>query len=438
MIIHIMFGISPLRDRNYFFIIRIMKKTLLFVFAMVGMLAACNDNNEVKPPSLPQQVWDPGVIELSAGQKDMVKQSNAFALRTALQIHSRHEGESLFFSPISLGCYLGMAANGADEATEGKIRAVLGFDETATTGVVNAYYRTLMTGAEGLDSRCTVETANAFFYSLAKTPLQNFAGHLQQNYQAQLEAVDMDSPVAARRINQWAGEKTHGMIDRIVPEGEPLRCNALLCNAVYMDAPWNRPFDESKTTKEIFTKENGEQEDVWMMHDVRSMLYMETEDFQVVSLPYGNGSWDMRVVLPKNHSSVKDFLEKQTLPSLEEIMEAMMGREWKVTLTMPRFKTESRFTDLADLLFGTDNTSDLSGVPGSFPNILEQEDIQMNLFHTTAIEVSEKGVKAAAATGGMAWVQILEEVEFNANRPFLYAIVEHSTGLIFHMGVYGG
>lgn len=402
---------------------------------MVGMLAACNDNNEVKPPSLPQQVWDPGVIELSAGQKDMVKQSNAFALRTALQIHSRHEGESLFFSPISLGCYLGMAANGADEATEGKIRAVLGFDETATTEVVNAYYRTLMTGAEGLDSRCTVETANAFFYSLAKTPLQNFSGQLQQNYQAQLEAVDMDSPAAARRINQWAGEKTHGMIDRIVPEGEPLRCNALLCNAVYMDAPWQRPFDESKTTKEIFTKENGEQEEVWMMHDVRGMRYLETEDYQAAGLLYGNGSWNLVMVLPKEHSSVKDFLEKQTWPPLK----GMLRKNWEVTLTMPKFKVNSQFLDLADLLFGTDNTGDLSGVPGSFPNILEQENVQVRLLQTAAIEVSEKGTKASAVTGGMSWASPPpEKVEFNANRPFLYAIVEHSTGLIFHMGVYGG
>ena len=57
------------------------------------------------------------------------------------------------------------------------------------------------------------------------------------------------------------------------------------------------------------------------------------------------------------------------------------------------------------------------------------------------IEVDEEGSKAAAVT-------VVENVEtalppskpimFHANRPFMYAIVEHSTGTIFFMGTYQG
>ena len=57
------------------------------------------------------------------------------------------------------------------------------------------------------------------------------------------------------------------------------------------------------------------------------------------------------------------------------------------------------------------------------------------------IEVDEEGSKAAAVTV----VETLDAaappsrpIMFHANRPFMYAIVEHSTGTIFFMGTYQG
>ena len=57
------------------------------------------------------------------------------------------------------------------------------------------------------------------------------------------------------------------------------------------------------------------------------------------------------------------------------------------------------------------------------------------------IEVDEEGSKAAAVTV----VETLttaappsRPIMFHANRPFMYAIAEHSTGTIFFMGTYQG
>ena len=57
------------------------------------------------------------------------------------------------------------------------------------------------------------------------------------------------------------------------------------------------------------------------------------------------------------------------------------------------------------------------------------------------IEVDEEGSKAAAVTvieTAPTAVAPSKPILFHANRPFMYAIVEHSTGTIFFMGTYQG
>ena len=56
------------------------------------------------------------------------------------------------------------------------------------------------------------------------------------------------------------------------------------------------------------------------------------------------------------------------------------------------------------------------------------------------IEVSEAGAKAAAATiSGAATINIGVKIRmFHANRPFVYAIIEDDSDIIFFVGKYNG
>lgn len=84
-----------------------------------------------------------------------------------------------------------------------------------------------------------------------------------------------------------------------------------------------------------------------------------------------------------------------------------------------------------------------------FPNICSnyKKDIYVFLMkQKAAIEVDEEGTKASAVTvaglvdsaGGPWGIEKPMNVDFHANRPFVYVIQEASSGVIFFLGTYRG
>jgi len=88
--------------------------------------------------------------------------------------------------------------------------------------------------------------------------------------------------------------------------------------------------------------------------------------------------------------------------------------------------------------------------PGAaeFPNICSnyKQDLYVFLMkQKAAIEVDEEGTKASAVTitglvdSAASWdIEKPMNVDFHANRPFVYVIQEASTGVIFFLGTYRG
>lgn len=64
------------------------------------------------------------------------------------------------------------------------------------------------------------------------------------------------------------------------------------------------------------------------------------------------------------------------------------------------------------------------------------------MFQKAKIEVSEEGTKAAAATAAIMTMSALapepRQVEFHADRPFVYLISESDSGAIYFIGQFTG
>lgn len=412
-------------------------KLLSFVlFAVAGMLTACESEDANPKETGLEREWKPGVIEVSADQRNMVAQSNAFALRTAGQLYEQGDSKSLFFSPMSMGYELGMLLNGADEATARKILATLCLDEGVSTEAINAYYRTLSTTSKNLDKRTTVETENALFMVNGGTFLPDFVEQMKQSYQAYVENVNMPDAEAINHINQWVSGKTHGMIPKALEENEEMAGKALLMNTIYFNGLWYEPFEAKNTSTQPFLTGNGEKTEVQMMHSQRNTGYAETEDYQAVAIPYGNGSWNMVVVLPVKPDGIGALLAKQEWPDLKAMQSGV-----EVDLYLPKFKTQTDLKSLQDVWFGEESIGGLASVPTRFPKMFPAADgSEFCAFQNAVIEVDEEGTKAAAATWGDQYTfdEPIKQAVFRADHPFLYGIVERSTGAVFFMGVYNG
>ena len=397
----------------------------------VGMLTSCSEDE----PVAPNIKYNPGTVKLTAAQQAQVENSNEFAWKFFKEV-SKGEQEDVFVSPLSVTYALGMLSNGAVGDTQKEILEGLEF-RSGKVDDVNSLCHQLMIESPKLDKSTQLSMANAVVVN-KKIQLQpTFQNVVKKQYDALVASKDFSSPATLSFINQWASDHTQGMVPKILERINPDGVSYLL-NALYFKGIWYRQFDKKHTKKEAFTKADGSKPQVQMMHQKEQFLIGENEMYQTVVLPYGNGSYEMIVVLPREGKKLSDVLV------------AMNGKQWKdnlkntysseVDLKLPRF-TSVYNRELNDVLKLLGMNAMFDPSKANLTKMSAVSSFVSMVLQKAKIEVDEEGSKAAAVTV----VETLttaappsKPILFHANRPFMYAIVEHSTGTIFFMGTYQG
>jgi hypothetical protein len=397
----------------------------------VGMLTSCSEDE----PVAPDIKYNPGTVKLTAAQQAQVENSNEFAWKFFKEV-SKGEQEDVFVSPLSVTYALGMLVNGAVGDTQKEILEGLEF-RSGKVDDINSLCHQLMIESPKLDKSTQLSMANAVVVN-KKIQLQpTFQNVVKKQYDALVASKDFSSPATLSFINQWASDNTQGMVPKILERINPDGVSYLL-NALYFKGIWYRQFDKKHTKKEAFTKADGTKSQVQMMHQKEQFLIGENEMYQTVVLPYGNGSYEMIVVLPREGKKLSDVLV------------AMNGKQWKDNLKATRFAEVDlklpRFTsvynrELNDVLKLLGMNAMFDPSKANLTKMSAVSSFVSMVLQKAKIEVDEEGSKAAAVTV----VETLttaappsRPIMFHANRPFMYAIAEHSTGTIFFMGTYQG
>lgn len=397
----------------------------------IGMLTSCSEDE----PVAPNIKYNPGTVKLTAAQQAQVENSNEFAWKFFKEV-SKGEQEDVFVSPLSVTYALGMLVNGAVGDTQKEILEGLEF-RSGKVDDVNSLCHQLMIESPKLDKSTKVSIANAVVANKNKPLQPDFKNVVEKQYQALVTNQDFSSPATLSFINQWASDHTQGMVPKILERINPDGVSYLL-NALYFKGIWYRQFDKKHTKKEAFTKADGTKSQVQMMHQKEQFLIGENDMYQTVVLPYGNGSYEMIVVLPREGKKLSDVLV------------AMNGKQWKdnlkntysseVDLKLPRF-TSVYNRELNDVLKLLGMNAMFDPSKANLTKMSAVSSFVSMVLQKAKIEVDEEGSKAAAVTV----VETLttaappsRPIMFHANRPFMYAIAEHSTGTIFFMGTYQG
>ena len=375
----------------------------------------------------------PKSISLTADQQGLVVSNNNFAFNL---FRKARKDENMILSPLSITYALGMLNNGTAGETLQQINTVLGFGD-AGADAINDFCRKMLSEAPVLDELTKVMISNTIFFNAAKGYVLKdaFVEKANQYYDAVPESRNFGDGQTLDAINKWANDHTEGMIPQILKEDEfDADAVSYLLNALYFKGTWTLKFDEAETKTEQFG-----QEEVPMMHLENNLPYMDDTDCQVLALPYGNGAYQMTILLPHEGKTVNDVLQGMTA---EKWKQYKWMDEAVVDVKLPRFEsmTELNLNDIMSEL-GMPNAFIL-GV-AEFPNFCSQENIYISLMKQVAkIEVNEAGTEAAAITiigvKDSAGPEEPPHVKFHANRPFLYVISEQSTGSIFFIGQYMG
>ncbi len=371
------------------------------------------------------------VIELSPDEQKLVQSNNDFAFRLFRRMRGQ---ESSLISPLSITYALGMLNNGAAGQTQQEINNTLGFGQAGAEGI-NAFCHKMLTEAGTLDPQTETLIANTIFVNegLGYRLQDGFCDAAYTYYGAQPQNRDFGDGQTMDVINRWASDHTKGLIPEVLDEKtfNPVAISYLL-NALYFKGMWSTPFDAAKTKEEPF----GDGPAVPMMYNYGSFEYAQTDLYQAVNLPYGNGAYQMTVYLPREGKTVGDVLE-----SLDGSNWQLSQHEWahmsEVDLKLPRFETENRI-ELSGVMSELGMPEAFTPV-ANFPYFCNVPSYIGNMFQVAKIKLDEQGTEAAAVTViQMESTDIPSHHTFHATRPFVYVISEQSTGTIFFIGQYTG
>ena len=435
-----------------------MKKCLflLAAFVLSGAMLSCSSSDEDvdlgEAKTVVNMLSEAKPIQLTQEQKRFANSNNGFTLNFLKTVNDVDKsGKSFIFSPLSITYVLGMVNDAAVGETERELEQTLGFRE-GSIQAVNEYCKNLIDNLPKVDPKVTLNIANAIFVNKNFTLKEQFQQDMKTYYDAKAEALDFKAPETLDHINGWCKEKTNDMIPAILDEVDPMIVTYLL-NAIYFKADWASKFDQKNTREETFSTESSSTQ-LPMMHQNVLILYAKNDIFSSVSIPYGNGEWDMIVMLPEEGKTTDDIITNLATYGLSMYgFCSTMGdqfRSHEVDLKLPRYETESDTDEIGDerligLLRKMGINRAFNGGQAEIPNMCNAA-VYIDMMRQKAkIKVNEEGSEAAAVTvagvtfssaGGGTYEY--PKATFHANRPFVYCIRENSSGIILFVGKFTG
>ena len=408
-----------------------MKKLLLISALCAGLCSSCSNNDEALniPPIEPTFE----LVELDTRtQKEIAKTGNDFANKLMLQMNQQVTDQNMMISPMSLQYSLGMLSNGCDETALKEITDAMGMNDYSLD-MLNSFYYNLTQTLVQEDEDFTLKLANAIWIQNDYQVGQDFIQNNKALFHADVNNIDFyQADKAKKTINEWASKATEGTIKDLSLQINELT-RVVLANACYLKGKWTVPFDKKDTKKEIFYNMDGSTSEANMMYLTEKLNFRNSanEPYMAVELPYGNQTFSMIVVLPKEDKTLDDIL-----PNINWSNMYLGGQ--KVHVQLPKFKIEAKYpTEIMKCIKEMDINRIF--IPGSLSGINDELFVS-SISQDTFIEVDEAGTEASAVTNmGMAGSAGPGSTPpptptIRMDRPFAFAICENTTGAVLFMG----
>jgi serpin B len=407
---------------------------------LVGLCgySTLNSSNSVTAQSLPlQQQGLPtnGQLEKPMVDAKIIAANTRFGFKLFSQIlkqNSSQNRQNIFISPTSVAIALTTIYNGASGETQQAMAKTLELQDI-TLQEVNSANAALTAAVQNLDDKVQLTIANSVWVRQDYPLKPDFIQRTQNFYKAKVNNLNFGDPGAPSTINEWVKQTTNGKIDRIVEQISPEDVLFLL-NAIYFKGEWTTAFNKQQTAEYPFNLAAGGQKQHPMMSQSGEYKYYENEQFQALSLPYGNdGRLSLYVFLPDQNSSLGAFYQNLNAENWHKWMNQFQNRQGSIGL--PRFKSESDLT-LNDTLKAL-GMGVAFGEGANFSGIADRVALS-EVKHKTFVEVNEAGTEAAAVTSArvalIAAVSQEQPFQMIVNRPFFCAIRDNQTGTVLFMG----
>jgi len=345
-------------------------------------------------------------------------------------------GSNVMYSPTSLNMALGLVGEGATGEGKELINNFLGTDNYAdrASTLMTGFAEYNIDGSEYWGYTCKLEVANAAWVDKRTNLTSDFEKIAKNTYLATADNVDFSKPdEACATINDWADEKTHGLIKKILTP-DVINDDTRLCitNSLYFESAWSEEWTLNNQ-EEDFTLFDGSAQQINYISSEGGKYY-ENDYATAFACSYASGIKFIGI-LPKEEG---DF----TLEGLdiEGLLATGNYNHDELYYKMPRlnFATEN---DLSNV-FKSMGMGMLFETGAGFTNIAENEALYIgSIIQNTKIELDEYGTKAAAVTAITMDCEscAIEEKDpvirrVYLDRPFAFLIYDEENDEILFMG----
>lgn len=376
---------------------------------------------------------DGDYLILSDAQRELLTKNNTFAIN----LFNRVSGmDSKVISPLSVTGLMSILANGAEGETRQEILNTLGWNG-ASLDEINALYGYLIKKAGTLDPSTTVSIADYVAVNKNNHVKKEFEQTVNDWFKAEVGSLDFTSGKTTDIINNWCSKHTDGMIPKIIDNVDP-QAVAYIMNAIYFNGSWADKFNAKETKLERFRGYTRDIKKVKTMHRNDEYLYTSNKTYSAVRIPYGNGTYSMTLLLPNEDKSIDDMMKVVNAKELSSLGRSM--ENCKVDLKLPKFTTEVELP-LNDVISSL-GAPTMFNSSADFSGLADGNLFVSKMLQKAKIEVSEEGTKAAAVTAAIMTMSAIapepRQVDFHADRPFVYYISESGTGAIYFIGQFTG
>ena len=285
---------------------RIMRKIKWYIIAFALLLTAC------KSASLQGEAKGKyGQVKLNDVERAEVDSMvNGVAFRLIHEMQKNHD--NLLVSPLGLCYALNMLNAGADGATQRQINRFLGRKILADR--------------------------------LCRTML--LADAATKDRQVKTQSDKVTTLIVDNRVDVGRGidllpafeERMKVCYFAAIEEGKEAQ-KIILSNTLRFDGVWKEAFDSSQTQVGLFTTAEGKQKKVPLMSGRFKLDYTETNDYQLVKIPY-NGGFNLYVLLPKTGEKLEPIVSKLDVTIWQQALKQMQMAD--VSLWFPRLSTAKK------------------------------------------------------------------------------------------------
>lgn len=371
---------------------------------------------------------------------------NDFDWRLAREVF-QHENSNVVFSPFSIKLLLTLLYEAAEPgtATQTQLETALCDPDLNRT---RAFYTQFLDASAQTNGDYEFDIGTKLFLDKAHGKLpQAYTDLLEATYRTSLDRVSFNgTKVTTDRINNWCEKVTRGRITELVTEDMIQDAELILANVLFLKASWKNSFPDDQTHNRTFHVTDGETVTAEFMNQMDLYDYTDHEQLgaEVLRLPYKGRQFSMNMVLPHRNVSLAALTDSLTPAMLDSIEQKFVREE--VTVVIPKFRFNYgtllneaiQNLGISDIFTQSAALPLLSPTNEQAPTGTSKNNIQVSkMLQKAGIEINEKGTLAFAATE----IQLVnkfgydgEPIVFEANRPFLFYILDEETNALLFVG----